>query len=66
MLTSVVVLGATVECNDQLAEIYITEQVNYLAAAIKRLQSDIDDHIPVSQSSVLMRSCLPVFPAWAA
>jgi transposase len=31
--------------DDQLAKVYIAEHVNYLEAAIKRLQSDIDDHI---------------------
>ena len=31
--------------DDQLAMVYITEHLDYLEAAIKRLQSDIDDHI---------------------
>jgi len=38
-------LEAANASDDQLAKVYITEHVNYLEAAIKRLQSDIDDHI---------------------
>ena len=38
-------LEAANASDDQLAKVYIAEHVSYLEAAIKRLQSDIDDHI---------------------
>ena len=38
-------LEAANASDDQLAKAYIAEHVSYLEAAIKRLQSDIDDHI---------------------
>ena len=38
-------LEAANASDDQLAKVYIAEHVSYLDAAIKRLQSDINDHI---------------------